>query len=597
MAEDDRGEGAEHMTERTVRGTEPVEVAASDHLLTTLWQRDAEHRLADAPLLSRPRDGGWEAVSHHEVVERVRAVAAGLIAVGVEPGDRVALMSPTRLEWVVADLAILAAGAVAVPIYDTSSEDQCRAILADSSPRLAFAADDDLAKLLDAAGSAEGRLDDIVVFDDGGLGRLARAATDAHRDEVERRVAALRGSDLATIVYTSGTTGDPKGCLLTHRNLIWTARQTVHRLDGVLLPGDTTLLFLPLAHVFTRLVQYVALEAGVQVGFARSLDDLREDLQSFRPTFLLAVPRVFEKLFSAAQRQATGLRRPIFDFAVSSGEQWSTATDPSALLRVRRAVSDRLVYSRLRAAVGGNVRFCVSGGAALNPKLGHFFNAAGITILEGYGLTETSAPATLNTPSEMRIGTVGRPIPGVSIRTAPDGELLVSGGNVFGGYHRNEQATDEALDDGWLRTGDVGAIDDDGYVVITDRKKELIVTANGKNVAPAPLEQRIREHPLVANAMVVGDDRPFLSALVAIDTEQLAALGLQLDDPEVERQVQEAIDTANTSVSRAESVRVFRLLDRDFSQDEGELTHTMKLRRRAIAELHAEMIESIYADR
>jgi long-chain acyl-CoA synthetase len=582
------------MTDRLTDGTEPCAVPETDHLLTTLWRGPPHGR--DPVILSRPRGDEWGSLTWTDLVDRVRAVAGGLVAHGIEPGDRVAIMSPTRLEWLIADLAVLAAGAVSVPIYDTSSEGQCRIILANARPRLAFVATADLAELLGDAAPSDRRLEDLVVFDDAGLGRLARDASSADLTEVDRRVAAIRGEDLATIVYTSGTTGDPKGCELTHRNLVWTVRQCLLRLDDVLEDTDSTLLFLPLAHIFTRVVMYVALERGLHVGFARSLDHLPEDLRSFRPTFLLAVPRVFEKVFRTAQHQATGLKAPVFDLAVRTGEAWAQSPQRSPLLRVQHLVSDALVYAKLRAAVGGKVRFCVSGGAALNPRLARFFQTAGITILEGYGLTETSAPATMNTPTELRIGTVGRPIPGVSIRMAEDGELLVSGGNVFVGYHRNTEATDDAFVEGWFRTGDIGTIDEDGYVLITDRKKELIVTATGKNVAPVPLEQRIREHPLVANAMVVGDGRPFLGAIVAVDVDELRSSGLSLDDEEVRRQVQQAVDDANTAVSRAEAVRSFRLVGRDFSEHDDELTPTLKLRRRTILEHFADEIESIYVD-
>ena len=581
------------MSERLAEGPAPCEVADSDHLLTTLWAGPPAG--TDPVLVSRPRGDDWGHLTWTDLLHRVRSVAGGLVAHGVAPGDRVAIMSPTRMEWLVADLAILASGAVAVPVYDTNSPDQCRSILANSRPRLAFVADPDLGALLTSTAPPDAPLEDLVVFDDAGLGRLARAATDDDLAEVDRRVGALGGDDLATIVYTSGTTGDPKGCELTHHNLVWTVRQVLSRMDGVLEDGDSTLLFLPLAHIFTRVVMYAALERGLHVGFARSLDHLADDLRSFRPTYLLAVPRVFEKLFRAAQHRAGGWRAPVFELAMRTGERWATTTRPSTALQLQHRLSDLLVYARLRAALGGRVRFCVSGGAALNPRLARYFQAAAITILEGYGLTETSAPATISTPDEMRVGSVGRPLPGVSIRVADDGELLVSGGNVFRGYHRDPAATAAVFDDGWFRTGDVGTIDADGYVSITDRKKELIVTANGKNVAPVPIEQRIREHPFVANAMVVGDGRPFLGALVALDAEELRATGLAPDDDEVRREVQRAIDAANAAVSRAESVRAFRLIRRDFTDHDDEVTPTLKLRRRVIVEHFAEDIEALYA--
>ena len=580
------------MAKQVATGPDPVEVGDGDHVLTTLWHRAGTEDGARA-MLCRPEDGAWMPMTSDGLVERVRSVAAGLVAGGVSPGDRVAIMSPTRIEWTVADLAVLAAGAVVVPIYDTSSEDQARHILSDSAPVLAIVADDDTAELAGKAAPEGGSLQ-IVTMDGGGLDDLAEAGDDSHRDEVERRVSGLSGADVASIVYTSGTTGAPKGCVLTHRNLVWTARQTLHRLDGVVSRDDSTLLFLPLAHIFTRVVSYVCIEMGVQIGFARSLDDMPEDLRSFQPTFLLAVPRVFEKVFRSAQRQATGPKAKIFDLAVGIGTAWSRAERPGPHLRLGRVVADRLVYAKLRAGVGGAVRFCVSGGAPLDPHLGHFFRAAGIPILEGYGLTETSAPAAVNIPSEMKIGTVGRPLPGVSIRIGSDGEIQIAGENVLVGYHQNEETTEESFDGEWFLTGDLGEIDDDGYLSITDRKKELIVTASGKNVAPSPLEQRIAAHRLVANAMLVGDRRPFLGALVSLDPDELG--DRDPDSEEVRQKVQEAIDDANRTVSRAESIRKFVVLDRDFNLEEDELTQTMKLRRTTIAEHFADEIDSIYAD-
>ena len=580
------------MAEQVATGPDPVRVGPDEHVLTTLWHRAGSEE-GGRDLLWRPDDGGWVAMTADELVERVRSVAAGLVARGVSPGDRVAIMSPIRIEWTVADLAVLAAGAVVVPIYDTSSQDQAAHILGDSSPVMAIVADDETADLVGKA-AAEGAAIDVVTMDGGGLDDLVEAAGDAHRDEVERRVAGLSGADVASIVYTSGTTGDPKGCVLTHRNLVWTARQTLHRLDGVVGPDDSTLLFLPLAHIFTRVVSYVCIELGARIGFARSLEDMPEDLRSFQPTFLLAVPRVFEKVFRSAQRQATGPRAKVFDLAVRVGTAWSRAARPWPHLWLGRAVADRLVYAKLRAGVGGRVRFCVSGGAPLDPDLGHFFRAAGIPILEGYGLTETSAPATVNIPTEMKIGTVGRPLPGVSIRVGDDGEVQISGESVLADYHQNAEATDESFDGEWLLTGDLGELDDDGYLTITDRKKELIVTASGKNVAPSPLEQRIASHRLVASAMVVGDRRPFLAALVTLDPDEVGED--ERDDEEIRRQVQEAVDDANRAVSRAESIREFVVLDRDFSIREDELTQTMKLRRNTIAEHFADEIDSIYAD-
>ncbi len=585
------------------QGPRPVDVPPSTHLTTTLWERAGSS--PDQAILRPPAgDGEWRDVTWGELAERVRSVAAGLVASGVAAGDRVALMSPTRVEWTVADLAVLAAGAVTVPIYDTSSAEQCEWILSDSGAVAAFAAGSDERGRLEEAWE-EGTEARVLVFDDGALDELARRGGDAERAEVERRCAALTTDDLATIVYTSGTTGNPKGCMLTHGNLVWTARQTREHLGGAFGEGDSTLLFLPLAHVFARLIQVGCLESGVVLGYARSMDTLADDLRSFRPTFLLSVPRVFEKVFNRAQSQATGVKARVFDFAVRSGRAWSEAGDPGPVLRLRRALADKLVYAKLRQAVGGRVKYAVSGGSALSPHLAHFFHAAGIPILEGYGLTETSAPATANAPDAFRIGTVGRPLPGVELRIAADGEILIRGPHVFQGYWQNDEATAAVLDqDGWFHSEDLGTLDDDGFLSITGRKKELIVTAGGKNVAPSVLEERIKSHRLVSQAIVIGDDRPFIAALVTLDPDEAEAFarerGLSTDpadlaaSEEVRGAVGEAIEAANRAVSRAESIREFRVLPRDLSQDEDEITPTLKVKRSVVAEHFAEEIEAIY---
>lgn len=588
---------ATHMSRSHVSGPEPVTVGAHETMPVRVWEH-AENT-PDEPALAAPSDDGWQQVSWAELASRVRAVATGLIGRGVSTGDRIAIMSPTRLEWTIADLAILSAGGVTVPLYDTSSADQCRQILTDSGVRLAFAATPDLADILYEAGAR-----DVIVFDDGGVDELSDDGDGDGRNgaEVDRRSRALTHDDLATIVYTSGTTGAPKGCLITHGNLIWTTRQTRAHLDEVVGGGGSMLHFLPLAHVFARMIQFVCLDGGLLVGYPRSPDDVPAALRSFQPTFLLGVPRVFEKFFESAKRQATGVKRPLFDFAVSSGRAWAEADRPGPWLRLRRSVADLLVYRRLRAALGGQVRHCVSGGAPLSRDLALFFLAAGVPVLEGYGLTETTAPATVNTPSRLRIGSVGTPLPGVDIRI-DNGEVLVKGGNVFRGYHGGDDADD--FDGDWFRTGDLGEIDDDGFLSLSDRQKELIVTASGKNVAPTPLEERIASHDLIAQAMLVGDQRKFVGALITLNEDELREFagkeGLP-DDPakvreheRVRREVARAVQRANEQVSRAESVRDFVIVERQFTEEEGELTPTLKLRRRDIAEHFADDIESIYS--
>jgi long-chain acyl-CoA synthetase len=574
------------------------EVDPGRHATSWLWERatsDDDRHVLRYPL---DEDGQrWDGMPVSALAQRVRSIAAGLVAAGVEPGDPVALMSATRVEWTIADLAVLAAGGVAVPIYDTSSVDQCQWILSDSGAVLALGGTSELAGRLTEAGVDSVR--EVLCLDDGALDDLAERGA-GREAEVDRRLDELDGSKLATLVYTSGTTGRPKGCRITHGNLAWTSAQTEGVLGEMLGDDDSTLLFLPLAHVFARVVQFVCLEAGVQLGYARSIEAMRDDLQTFRPTFLLAVPRVFQKVHDSGQRQATGLKAPIFRFAEKVATEWCDADDPGAWLRFRHGLADKLVYGKLRDGVGGRVRWCVSGGAALAPHLATFFHAAGITILEGYGLTETTAPATVNRPDAYRFGTVGKVLPGVEVRIADDGEILVRGGNVFEGYHNNEEATSEVLDaDGWFHTGDIGEVDDDGFLKITDRKKELIVTASGKNVAPTVLEERLKASPLVSQAMVVGDDRPFIGALITLDPEGEAAEQAKGRDPNQDQslrdQIAKVVEEANQAVSRAESIREFVILPEDFTEDRGEMTPTMKLKRRAIAEHHHDAIESIYA--
>ncbi len=594
------------MTRTTAEGLPPSPVDPAHSLTTRVFEQAAA--TPSSVVIRHNVDGRWRSVTASELADRVRGIAAGLVAAGIEPGDRVALMSQTRYEWTLADLAILAAGAVTVPIYETSSVGQCEWILSDSGAKAAIAGSASHGKTLDAARSAAPDLGEIAVVDDGGLDGLAERASNSDLAAVDLRRAAVTTDDLASLIYTSGTTGNPKGCELTHGNLLNAARQTEVYLSELFGQGDSTLLFLPLAHVFARIIQFGCLDNAVVLGYARSVETLVEDLQSFHPTFLLSVPRVFEKVFNTAQRHATGPKAKVFDFAVATGREWSSASTPSPLTNVKKAIADRLVYSKFRAALGGQVRYCVSGGAPLSPHLAHFFNAAGITILEGYGLTETSAASTCNTVTKMKIGTVGRPSPGVEVRVAEDGELLIKGETVFRGYWHNEAATAEAIgDDGWFRTGDIGEIDDDGFVSITGRKKEIIVTAGGKNVAPAVLEEGLKAHRLVSQAMVVGDNRPFIGALVTLEPDELAAFAKEHslsggpaelgDDPTVRAELDKAVAAANDRVSKAESIRSYRVLPRDFDLEHEEMTPSMKLRRKQIAEHFGDEIEQLYATR
>ena len=591
-----------------VKGKTPVEVAPEQNLTTRLWERAATS--TGREIVRFWSNDAWRGLTWKQLGDRVAAVGGGLIAAGIKPGDRVALMGGTAVEWTIADLAILSVGGVTVPIYETSSVQQCAWILQDSGAKIAFAQKAEHAKNLDEAREEAKTLDEIFVFEDGGLEAIAERGDDATRAQVLERSKKVKAADLASIIYTSGTTGNPKGCMLTHHNLVWTSRQTEQNLRELFGGEESTLLFLPLAHVFARLIQFGCLEADVTLGYARGIDQLQEDLVSFSPTFLLSVPRVFEKVFNGAQRKAEGPKRKVFDFAVQTAYAWSEAKNegrnPGLGVNVKHAIADKLVYSKLRHALGGRVRYCVSGGAPLAPHLAHFFHAANITILEGYGLTETSAPATANTPNAFKIGTVGQPLPGVEIKIAEDGEILIKGGNVFTGYYKNAGASKEVLeDDGWFHSGDIGELDDQGFLSITGRKKEIIVTAGGKNVAPAVLEERIKANRLVSQAMVVGDNRPFVACLITLEPEELAAFAKEngltgttvtelKDNPAVLAEIQKAIDHGNAAVSKAEAIRKFTVLDRDFTMEDDELTPSLKVRRKNVAEHFSGDIEGLY---
>jgi long-chain acyl-CoA synthetase len=564
----------------------------------------------------------WADVTAAQFRDEVRALAKGILAAGIRPGDRVGLMSRTSYAWTLTDYAIWTIGAVTVPVYETSSADQVEWILSNSGCRGVFAETDAHAATIT---SVKGNAPELVnVWPMATIDVVTAAGADIGDDELDTSMAGRTADDLATIIYTSGTTGRPKGCQLTHRNLLSGARNAVqgalHELFET--DGSSTLLFLPLAHAFARIIQVACIEGGAVLQHWEDSSTLAQALPETKPVFLLAVPRVFEKVFNSAQQQAaaSGARSKIFsaasDTAIafsrahSGPETGSANRGPGQLLKVRHALFDRLVYAKLRAAVGGKVTFAISGGAPLGDRLGHFFRGAGITVLEGYGLTETSAAAVVNRPHRNKIGTVGLPIPGTTIRIADDGEILIAGPIVFGGYWRNEDATAEALDsDGWLHTGDIGALDDEGFLSVTGRKKELIVTAGGKNVAPAVLEDRLRAHPLVSQTMVVGDNRPFIASLITLDGEALdfwkqqhgkpaeATVADLAEDPDLIADLQAAVDDANKSVSRAESIRKFRILSTDFTEASGHLTPSLKVKRSVVANDFASEIELLYARR
>ncbi len=552
----------------------------------------------------------WTDITAATFAADVDALAKGFIAAGVEPGQAVAIMSRTRYEWTVADFALWSAGAVPVPVYETSSPDQVAWILRDSG---AVGAVVETATHLAAVEHGRADLPGLThtwVIDQGDIDTLSSDGDRVDDSELAARRAGLDRGSPATIIYTSGTTGRPKGVSLTHGNFLTLSENASEKLAEVVqAPGSSTLLFLPLAHVFARFIEVLAVTAGVRMGHSSDLKTLMADFSAFQPTFILAVPRVFEKIYNSAEAKAeAGGKGKIFAAASAAAISWSEAKEAGSVpfaLRAKHAVFDRLVYAKLREAMGGKVAFAVSGGAPLGTRLGHFFRGIGVTILEGYGLTETTAPATVNRPSAIRIGTVGQPLPGVDIRIADDGEICIQGVNVFAGYHGNATATEESMRDGWFRTGDIGELDGDGYLRITGRKKEILVTAGGKNVAPAVLEDRLRAHPLVSQCIVVGDGQPFIAALVTLDAEMYpgwaANNGLEsvpfaaaLTNEQVLGEIQKAVDDANTAVSKAESIRKFAVLDTDFTEESGHLTPSLKLKRNVVMRDFEDEVVALY---
>jgi long-chain acyl-CoA synthetase len=560
-------------------------------------------------------NGSWTPVTWRDFAVEVRRVAAGLMAAGIQPGDRVALMSRTRFEWTLLDYAILTAGGVVVPIYPTSSLEQVEWILGDSGAAAAVVETDDHAEMIAAAQAKLPALTRAWQIDGsrlGGLTDLKSGGTDVTAEQVEERRRTRGADDLAEIVYTSGTTGRPKGCMLNHSNIVSNSRNCMHN-DGfprVFNPRASELLFLPLAHSYAQLIQYGAVYSRTVLGLV-DIAEVTAELLAFKPTAVLSVPRLWEKVYNSAKHKAVAEGHgKIFERAEATAIAYSQALDaggPGLVLRMQHVLFDRLVYRKLRAALGGNVQTAVSGAAPLGTRLGHFFRGCGVNILEGYGLTETTPVTNANTPDAQRIGTVGRPIPGCTIRIAPDGEILVKGDMVFQGYWNNDVATKTMIDaDGWLHTGDVGALDDDGFLTITGRKKDLIITAAGKNVAPAVLEDRLRAHWLVSECLVVGDAKPYIAALVAADPETLtqwkadngrpetATVAELRDDPALRAEIQAAVDEANKAVSHAEAIKKFVILDSELTEAGGQLTPTFKVRRGVIMQQYAAQIASLY---
>jgi long-chain acyl-CoA synthetase len=585
----------------------------TDGNLTDLVRRNAAQHPDVAVISRKTPEGAWQDVTAAAFYAELRAVAKGLIASGVQPGDRVVLISRTRYEWTLLDFAIWCAGAVTVPVYETSSPEQIRWILGDSGAVVALVETDAHAAAVESVREGLPGLQQVWVIEAGAVAELTAAGTEVSDATVEERSAAAGADDPATIVYTSGTTGRPKGCVLTHRSFFAECGNVVERLKPLFRTGESSiLLFLPAAHVFGRLVEVAAILAPIKLGLLPDIKNLTDDLASFRPTLILGVPRVFEKVYNGARAkaQADGKGR-IFDKAADTAIAYSRALDtpggPPALLKLKHRVFDALVYGKLRTVLGGRGEYAISGGAPLGERLGHFFRGIGFTVLEGYGLTETCAATAFNPWDRQKIGSVGQPLPGSVVRIADDGEVLLHGEHLFTGYWNNPAATEEALCDGWFRTGDIGTLDADGYLSITGRKKEIIVTAGGKNVAPAVIEDRIRAHALVGECMVVGDGRPFVGALVTLDEEFLARWAAEngkpadasaaslREDPDLLAAVQRAVDDGNTAVSKAESVRKFRVLPSQFTEESGHLTPSLKLKRNVVAKDFADEIEAIYA--
>jgi long-chain acyl-CoA synthetase len=586
-----------------------VEVASTGNLTDDVVRNGTKE--PDRVAFARRIGTGWADVTAGEFLGEVRAVAKGLVAAGIEAGDRVALLSRTRYEWTLFDYAIWFAGAVTVPVYETSSAEQIEWILSDSGARAVVAeTPEHTARLKEIRDRVVG-LHHVWSIEDNAVAVLTTLGHEIGEEQLEERRTTAGPDSLATLIYTSGTTGHPKGCMLTHGNFEFELTVAVDELRQLFdAEGASTLLFLPLAHVFARIIQVGCVKAQVRLGHSADILHLLDDLAVFRPTFILAVPRVFEKVFNtASQRAAADGKGRIFNRAADVAMAWSRRLETgrtNVLVKAQHALFDRLVYGKLRDALGGSCTYAVSGGAPLGERLGHFYRGIGVNVLEGYGLTETTAALTANLPEAQKVGTVGRPLQGTSVRVAEDGELLFKGGQVFGGYWQNDQATAEALDaEGWFHTGDVGEVDDEGFVRITGRKKEIIVTAGGKNVAPAVLEDRLRAHLLVDQCVVVGDGRPFIGALVTLDRETVPTWAEQhgksndvdklVDDPDLRAEIEAAVAEANKAVSKAESIRKFTILRDEWSEEGGHLTPSLKLRRVVVMRDYVDEVEELYS--
>ena len=594
------------MNEITIPALIPAAVAGN---LTNLISERA-HFEPERVIVSRPLGDGWQPVTAKAYEEEIKAVAKGLVANGVSFGDRVAIMAKTRYEWTVLDFAIWYAGAVPVPIYETSSAEQVEWILTDSAAVAIVVETPALAELVQPVLPSTCKKVWNITYN--ALATLTHEGKDVSEDEIAKRRERLKPETLATLIYTSGTTGKPKGVQLTHGNFLSECGNVVNGASDLFLkPGGSTLLFLPVAHVFGRMVQIGSITAGLHLAHCSDLTKLPTDLASFKPTFVLAVPRIFEKIFNGAEAKAQAAGKgKIFHKAAEVAIAYSKSLDSkkiSPLLKLQHGLFDKLVYAKIRTGLGGRVEAAISGGAPLGERLGHFYRGAGIRVLEGYGLTETTAGATLNLTNAHRVGSVGKPIPGTTIKIAEDGEVLIKGPIVMQGYWQNDAANKEVFtSDGYFKSGDLGKIDEEGYLSIVGRKKELIVTAGGKNVAPAVLEDRLRSHPLISQCMVVGDNKPFIAALITIDPDAIkpwavankkegASIADLAKDPTLQAVIQTAVDETNKAVSRAESIRKFTILPVDFTIPGGQLTAKLSVKRHVVSQQFAREIDELFA--
>jgi long-chain acyl-CoA synthetase len=588
----------------------PLLVTTPDEMSVGDLLADHANRTPDRVLVERLVDGSWTPVTAAEMHATATAIAKGLVAAGIQPGDRVAIMSRTRPEWTYLDFGIWYAGAVPVPVYETSSADQTAWILADSGAVAAVVENASHVAVIEEARAEAPTLQHVWQIEDGALEQLAAAGVDVSDATIRERRDGVRLGDLATVIYTSGTTGRPKGAELSHGNFVELTRNAIGALgDDILHERARTLLFMPLAHVFARFIEVLCVAAGVPQGHTPDTRTLMADIGTFRPTFILSVPRVFEKVYNSSEaKAAAGGKIKIFHWAARVAISYSRSLDtggPSFGLKLQYKLAHKLVLHKIQDALGGQADFAISGGAPLGDRLGHFFRGVGLTVLEGYGLTETTAPLTVSLPAKAKIGTVGPPLPGTSLRIDSDGEILAQGVGVFRAYRGNEAATNESVVDGWFHTGDIGELDDEGYLKITGRKKELIVTAGGKNVVPSQLEDKLRSHPLISQCVVVGDQRPFVAALVTLDTEMLPVwlsnhslpeMGVTeaAKNPDVLAALQRAVDRTNSSVSRAESIRLFEVLTDDFTIENDYLTPSLKVKRAKVLADYGGVIDDLY---